>query len=746
MKKFLSSITAAAILSASALSCGSNIGNVSAAVDINYADALQKSLFFYECQQSGELPEWNRVEWRGDCNVTDFIPGGWNDAGDHAKFNLPMAYSASMIAWGLYQYPDGIEKCGEMTNYTNNLKFVLDYLAKCDLGTEAVYQVGIGKEDHTWWGPAELYEYGMADGGNDYWKGRPYLKASEGCSAVFGEMSAALAAGAAALKKVGAITSAEADDYIKHSENLFKLSDASKSDDEYNASDAQGFYQSNHFYDELFYASNWLYIATGDKSYLDKAKSYIPNLGKELGSDELKYSWSQCWDDVMQGGLLLYAQNTGDSTYIARVKKHLDNLINNVERVDGKVVYIQNWGCLRYATTCGFIAAVACDTLDLGSEAEYEKFYKEQIDYCLGDNPLNQSYVVGYGDKYPHNPHHRTAHCSWKNSLESKDDPKENRHILYGALVGGPNQDGSYEDDRGNYINNEVACDYNAGFTALLAKMIDKEGGKTDPSFPQPEARDDEFFVEAVAKESSAGGITLSLKFTNHAAWPARVVDNLSYKYFLDASEIIDAGFKPEDIVVRVDRDQAAMYGDDCKAVISPVTKYKDNIYYIEVAYPNGEAALPISEGRHQCETILALVFPGYGTGWDAKNDYSNGDILGSEDAVKTDKIPVYLNGNLIYGVEPDGTKPDITNPTTKPTNPTTTKPETTTNKTPEKTLVGDINLDGKVDSADLVLLNQYLVNKSEIKTDEGKINADVLKDNAVNVFDSTALRRMLLK
>ncbi|MDE6730453.1 MAG: hypothetical protein K2J71_06730 [Oscillospiraceae bacterium] len=29
--------------------------------DYNYAEALQKSMFFYEVQQSGELPDWNMV-------------------------------------------------------------------------------------------------------------------------------------------------------------------------------------------------------------------------------------------------------------------------------------------------------------------------------------------------------------------------------------------------------------------------------------------------------------------------------------------------------------------------------------------------------------------------------------------------------------------------------------------------------------------------------------------------------------
>ncbi|NER84336.1 MAG: glycosyl hydrolase family 9, partial [Leptolyngbya sp. SIO1D8] len=54
-----------------------------------------------------------------------------------------------------------------------------------------------------------------------------------------------------------------------------------------------------------------------------------------------------------------------------------------------------------------------------------------------------------------------------------------NDNILFGALVGGPSSpdDFAYEDSRTNYITNEVALDYNAGFTGALARMVDTFGG-----------------------------------------------------------------------------------------------------------------------------------------------------------------------------------------------------------------------------------------------------------------------------
>jgi hypothetical protein len=761
LRKLTSGIISSAMLITSVFSAMPT--TVTAAEETpNYAEALQKSLYFYECQQAGPLPEWNRVEWRADSTMTDEVTGGWYDAGDHVKFNLPMSYSASMLAWGIYQYPDGVEKCGEMTNYVNNLTFVLDYLAECDRGDEVVYQVGNGQIDHTWWGPVELYEYGMNDNGASLEDARAILVSSEGCSAVFGEMSAALAAGYCALS--GRVDQTVLDGYLEHAENIFKLADASKSDSVYNNSDASGFYRSSHFYDELFYAANWLYIATGEQSYLDKATSYIPNLNKELGTNELSYSWGQCWDDNMQGGMLLYAINTNDDFYISRVKKHVDYWTNSVTELDGGFRWLTTWGSLRYAETAGFIAAVACDTVLAGTDtADYVDFYEDQINYALGVNPNNQSYVVGYGENSPKNPHHRTAHASWKNDLSI---PDENRHILYGALVGGPTQTGEYEDDRQNYINNEVATDYNAGFTALLCKMTDKYGGETDPDFPETEQHDmPEFYVEAKIK-SSASGVDLSLKITNHSAWPARVQDNLSYRYYMDLSEIIDAGYSADDIVIRCDRDQALMYSGVSPAEISSPIHYKDNIYYIEVTYPDGRAALPISEGCHQCELMLALVFPNYGSGWDAENDFSNTEILGAEDAMMTQYIPVYVNGELYYGIEPDGTSADggmtiqeSTKPaattvtstqTTKSTTTSTSVTTITTTSVPETTsavsgiLWGDANLDGEVNISDAVKVMSHVANESGYPMEEqGRINADVYSNgDGLSNMDALAIQK----
>ena len=47
-----------------------------------------------------------------------------------------------------------------------------------------------------------------------------------------------------------------------------------------------------------------------------------------------------------------------------------------------------------------------------------------------------------------------------------------NPQVIAGALVGGPNDQDQYADKRADYVANEVAVDYNAGFTGALAGLV----------------------------------------------------------------------------------------------------------------------------------------------------------------------------------------------------------------------------------------------------------------------------------
>jgi len=110
--------------------------------------------------------------------------------------------------------------------------------------------------------------------------------------------------------------------------------------------------------------------------------------------------------------------------------------------------------------------------------------------------PSGRSYVVGFGVNPPQHPHHRTAHSSW---CDSQKVPEYHRHVLYGALVGGPDASDAYVDDIGNYVTNEVACDYNAGFVGLLAKMYENMAETPYQTSWLRRKTNEEIYVEATA-------------------------------------------------------------------------------------------------------------------------------------------------------------------------------------------------------------------------------------------------------
>ena len=108
---------------------------------------------------------------------------------------------------------------------------------------------------------------------------------------------------------------------------------------------------------------------------------------------------------------------------------------------------------------------------------EYIDFIRSQINYILGDNPKGINYVVGAEENSPKSVHHRGASYTYDNN----GNPSINVYTLYGALAGGPSEDDDYTDDRSDYQRNEVALDYNAGFTVCLSALVYYGYGKKDP-------------------------------------------------------------------------------------------------------------------------------------------------------------------------------------------------------------------------------------------------------------------------
>ncbi len=605
--------------------------------NFNYGEALQKSLLFYELQRSGDLPEEVRCNWRGDSGLSDGadngvdLTGGWYDAGDHVKFNLPMSYSGTMLAWSLYEDPDAYTESGQMPYLLGDLKWVCDYLIKCHTAeNEYYYQVGNGGTDHSWWGPAEVMTME-----------RPSYKVTKdapGATVVAGT-AACLAAASVVFE---ASDPAYAQKCLEEAKSLYRFADETRSDTGYTMAD--GFYNSwSGCNDELSWAGAWLYIATGEQSYLEKAK-------QDYASKEWDYNWALCWDDKHIGAALMLAQITGEQTYKDEVEKHLDwwtTGTSDGERITYTpkgLAWLDSWGSVRYATTTAFVAAVYSEWegCPAGKANTYWDFAVSQADYALGSTGF--SYLIGFGDNYPVHPHHRTAQGSYSNNM---NEPQMSRHILYGALVGGPDASDGYTDEVSNYNTNEVACDYNAGFTGLMAKLYTRYHGQTIKDFGAIEAPGEEFFVEGGINVDGSDFVEIKAFVYNESAWPARAATDVELRYYIDLSEVISAGGSAAGVQI------SNNYMSGGRVDGLKVWDEANDLYYLSVVFEDGELR-PGGQSEYKRELQIRMQNPG--GPWDNSNDPSFEGLSGTNgQTVSATGMALYEGGKLVFGTEPAG-------------------------------------------------------------------------------------------
>ncbi|KAK6177036.1 hypothetical protein SNE40_015224 [Patella caerulea] len=426
----------------------------------NYADALGKSILFYDAQRSGKLPHNNPIHWRGDSALHDKgdngedLTGGWYDAGDNVKFNFPMASSATVLLWGMIQWKDAYQSANQLNQMYDMIKWPLDYFLKCwNPHTHTYYaQVGDGNADHSFWGRPE-----------DMKMNRPAFKitASKPGSDVAGETAAALAAGSIAFKSHDHGYSGK---LLTAAKSLYTFAKSHKGIYSQSIHNAAQFYSSSGYKDELCEAAMWLYKATGDKNYLNEAKSYHENA----------WAWALSWDDKKIACQLLLFEATKDNAYKAEVEGFFKGWLpgGSITYTPCGLAWRDQWGSTRYAANSAFVALMAADH---GINAlQYRKWAQSQINYILGDNNKCFSYMIGFGHKYPLRPHHRAASCpdipkTCSPNVLHNSGPSP--HLLVGALVGGPDAKDQYTDKREDYVHNEVACDYNSGFQSALAGL-----------------------------------------------------------------------------------------------------------------------------------------------------------------------------------------------------------------------------------------------------------------------------------
>ncbi|OIW09400.1 hypothetical protein TanjilG_20997, partial [Lupinus angustifolius] len=162
----------------------------------------------------------------------------------------------------------------------------------------------------------------------------------------------------------------------------------------------------------------------------------------------------------------------------------------------GGLLYKGSESNLQYVTTSSFLLLtyakylnsneqniVSCGTTTL-TRHNIISLVKTQVDYILGNNPTNMSYMVAFGDKYPKHIHHRGSSMPSVHNQPQKiscNDGFQYFHLgspnpndLVGAIVGGPDSNDNFSHDRNNYQQSEPATYINAPFVGVLAFFSSK--------------------------------------------------------------------------------------------------------------------------------------------------------------------------------------------------------------------------------------------------------------------------------
>jgi endoglucanase len=245
---------------------------------------------------------------------------------------------------------------------------------------------------------------------------------------------------------------------------------------------ATGSYSDGKLDDEKVFAGMELFISTGDASY---KPTLNPN------ETTLIPAWPEMYGLAVYGAATHAAELGADAETAKTMILDIANEFAYVATKGFGVVMSNEdfvWGSNAVAGNQGVFLLYA---YYVTGDQKYYEAAKKVVDYLLGKNPLDMSFLTGFGTKSAMLPHHRPS------TADKITDP------VPGMIVGGPQPGGedigtksweckdyvsgkkpatAYIDNRCSYATNEVAINWNAPFAYLTGAMEALNAGYA-PSF-----------------------------------------------------------------------------------------------------------------------------------------------------------------------------------------------------------------------------------------------------------------------
>ena len=690
-----------------------------------YGDALKLSLYFFDANQCGA--DDNVLTWRGKCHTYDAeaslssakglssssvaaikaanggldtvdVSGGYHDAGDHLKFSNTMGYSCTNLAWSYFENPDSYKETGSEDHLLYILKKMCDYFMKVtyldDSGNVIAFCYMVGDDqDHNIWTAPEVQTQNRPT----YWAdaSNPSVDAS-------GHMAAALAATSLAFRDKNADY---ADACLKYANALEKFTE------KYPKATYEGigsYYSCGNIEDKVAWSDLWCAIANNNGKLPDSYQAqYTPSNGVYNGSiyDYWVYSWDKVWGGY---SALLYSMDPQKySAHGSELVFDMDQLVGNKNQAYYPVG--GGWGASRY--NCAWQMYALTYAKYTSGQDKYNEYAQGQMDYLLGSNPANRSYLIGFGDSYPQHIHHRAAN-------PDKDTAK---YILYGTLVGGPTDaNGSYDDNTNSYSCTEPALDYNGCFALAIAGLYAVYGGSTTAAqgaiASASEINSD--FVFSYGGETPQPGTTTTEQTTTTTEETTTTTEESTVTTEKEKAEWADI---PYYIIA----------GDDFSASISYTGSNPD------FQWTSSDPNVLEVEGSGLNATLHAK------NGGTVTLTATNGSIT----LTKEIEVAICILTTSTTEETTTTTTESVTTNSDETTATTSSSETTTTTKGGDVTpasLYGDVNLDGRVDITDAVMLNKAAANTVQL-SEQQRSNADCDANNEVDSNDAVVLLKFLV-
>lgn len=457
----------------------SQIGSISLPFNINenpYENVLLAAQKFFYFQRSGmELEKEYAGELShfadhmtpailyGTENSID-VSGGWFDAGDYGRYIKTGAKSVNDLLLAYISNPksfDGDNNIPESNNdkpdILDEVKYELDWMLKMQDTDGGVYNKVLTKN------PAETVA--PQDDTQTMFVLDKETTATASFAGTMALASFAYQQYDETYAKKCLDASILANDYLEqHLDHIDK-----KNPSEING----GQYLDDSDKDNRFFAKATLYFVTNDSIYLQQARDLF--YADQSVADNIS------WNNIGGYGRYLLLQSkklkeTDEQFYsdlLNSLTKEADLYLSTSDSNNyHSSTYIYGWGSNGMIVENGIVMLMAYDFTE---NENYAKAAIEQINYVLGKNTLNMSFVTGYGQIFPNNPHSRIS--------------KALNAPLLGAMVGGPNSFREdiitkqmspdlkpaklYADVYESYSSNEVSIYWNSAFVYLLSRIIE---------------------------------------------------------------------------------------------------------------------------------------------------------------------------------------------------------------------------------------------------------------------------------